>query len=301
MKLNNYYLFAIPTLIWGSTWYAIKFQLGTINPLVSVGYRFAIAGLLLLAICRILKYKFKYTVRTHFYIFLQGICLFSINYWLIYIAELSLTSGLVAVIFSLIIFLNTLFNSLILKAPLRKEVLLGGTLGVLGTIIMFSNEFVNLNFSEKGYLPFVLCFIAVILASMGNILSAYNQKNGLTVIETNALGMTYASVFTLIVAALSGSKLNFDFSSAYVISLVYLALLGSIVAFSAYLRLLGNIGPDRASYTILLIPIIAMIISTVFEDYHWQRSAIIGIVLLLAGNLIVMNKRIKIKNILLWK
>ena len=301
MKLNNYYLFAIPTLIWGSTWYAIKFQLGTVNPMVSVGYRFAIAGLLLIVICKILKLKLRYRLKTHFFIFLQGICLFGINYWLVYIAELSLTSGLVAVVFSLIIFLNALFYSIIMKAYLRKEVLIGGAMGVAGTVIMFFNEFTAFNVSGKGYGPFVICFISVILASLGNIISAYNQKKGLPVIETNALGMTYASIFTLIAAVISGAKLNFDFSPAYVMSLFYLALLGSIVAFGTYLKLLGNIGPDRASYTILLIPVIAMIVSTIFEDYHWQKSAILGIILLIAGNLIVMNKKLNIKRIALWK
>lgn len=301
MKLNNYYLFAIPTLIWGSTWYAIKFQLGTVNPLVSVGYRFVIAGLLLIVICKILKLKLKYRLKTHFFIFLQGICLFGINYWLVYIAELSLTSGLVAVVFSLIIFLNVLFYSLILKAFLRWEVLIGGALGVVGTVVIFSNEFVAFSLSGKGYGPFIICFVSVILASLGNIISAYNQKKGLPVVETNALGMTYASIFTLIVAVISGAKLSFDFSPEYIISLFYLALFGSIIAFGTYLKLLGNIGPDRSAYTILLIPVIAMIISTIFENYQWQKCAILGIILLLAGNLIVMNKNIKIKRIALWK
>jgi len=300
MKLNNSYLFAIPTLIWGSTWYAIKFQLGTVNPLLSIGYRFAIAGLILLLICKILKLNLKYPLKTHLYILLQGICLFSVNYWLIYIAEISLTSGLVAVVFSLIIFFNTLFNSLFLKAIIRKEVLIGGSLGILGTLIMFNSEFKAFNI-DNGFGPLILCFASVLLASMGNIISAYNQKEGLPVIETNALGMTYASVFTIIVALLFGADLNFDLSFSYLISLFYLALFGSIIAFSTYLKLLGNIGPDRSAYIILLIPVIAMIISSIFESYKWHKSAIIGIVFLLAGNLLVMNKGVKIKRSFLWK
>jgi drug/metabolite transporter (DMT)-like permease len=290
MRLNNFYLFIIPTFIWGSTWYAIKFQLGTVNPLLSVGYRFAISGIILLVICRILKFNLKYSLKSHFFILLQGICLFGINYWLVYFAELSLTSGLVAVVFSLIIFLNTLFNSLILKARIRKEVIVGGTLGILGTIIMFKNEFMTFSLNNNGYGPLLLCFASVWLASLGNIISAYNQRKGLPVVETNALGMTYGSIFTLLTAVISGAELNFDLSFSYIISLFYLVLFGSIIAFSTYLKLLGNIGPDRSSYAILLIPVIAMIISTIFESYNWHKSAIIGIVLLLAGNLLVMNK-----------
>lgn len=301
MKINNFFLFSIPALIWGTTWYAIKFQLGTVNPLLSVAYRFAIAGVLLLIICRILKLNLKFSLKSHFFILLQGLSLFSINYWLVYFAELNLTSGLVAIVFSLIIFLNIFFNSVILKAALRKEVLIGGILGFIGTLIVFKNEFQTFSLSDKNFYALILCLISVVLASLGNITSAYNQKKNLPVIQTNAFGMTYGAVFTFIVALIAGKEFNFVFSSSYIISLIYLALLGSIVAFGMYLKLIGNIGPDRAAYIILIVPVIAIIVSILFEDYNLHKSAIIGIVLLISGNFMAMNKRININKILQWK
>lgn len=301
MKINNFFLFSIPALIWGTTWYAIKFQLGTVNPLLSVAYRFAIAGILLLIICRILKLNLKFSLKSHFFILLQGLSLFSINYWLVYFAELNLTSGLVAIVFSLIIFLNIFFNSVILKAALRKEVLIGGILGFIGTLIVFKNEFQTFSLSDKNFYALILCLISVVLASLGNITSAYNQKKNLPVIQTNAFGMTYGAVFTFIVALIAGKEFNFDLSSSYIISLVYLALLGSIVAFGMYLKLIGNIGPDRAAYIILVVPLIAIIVSILFEDYTLHKSAIIGVALLISGNFMAMNKHININKILRWK
>jgi len=301
MKINNFFLFTIPALIWGTTWYAIKFQLGTVNPLLSVAYRFAIAGILLLIICMMLKLNMKFSLKSHFYILLQGLCLFSINYWLVYFAELNLTSGLVAIVFSLIIFLNIFFNSILLKGAVRKEVLLGGILGFAGTLIVFKNEFKTFSLSDKNFYALILCVISVILASLGNIISAYNQKKDIPVIQTNAFGMTYGSVFTFIVALIAGKEFNFDLSVSYVISLVYLALLGSVVAFGLYLKLIGNIGPDRAAYIILIVPLIAIIMSVLFEDYNLHKSAIIGIVLLIFGNMLAMNKRININKIFQWK
>lgn len=301
MKINNFFLFTIPALIWGTTWYAIKFQLGTVNPLLSIAYRFAIAGVLLLIICRILKLNLKFSLRNHFYILLQALSLFSINYWLVYFAELNLTSGLVAIVFSLMIFLNIFFNSIILKAGVRKEVLIGGILGFTGTLIVFKNEFQTFSLSDRSFYGLILSLISVVLASLGNIASAYNQKNNLPVIQTNAFGMTYGSLFTFIVALIAGKELIFDLSVSYIFSLVYLSLLGSIVAFGAYLKLIGNIGPDKAAYIILITPLIAIIMSIIFENYILHKSAIIGIVLLISGNIMAMNKRININKFLQWK
>ncbi|MFC2136611.1 DMT family transporter [Bacteroidota bacterium] len=301
MNLKNTILFIIPTLIWGSTWYAIKFQLGDVNPILSVAYRFGIAGVLLIIGCKLFKINLRFNLNQHLLILLQGAFLFSLNYMLVYFSERYLTSGLVSVLFSLIIFLNIFFNWLILKAPIKKDVFIGGIFGVTGTVLIFKNEFSSLDFSDDNFIALILGLISAILASLGNIISAYNQKKGLPVIQTNAYGMFYGSILMFIVAIISGIDFTFSTSFSYVFSLLYLAIFGSIIAFTAYLNLLGNIGPDRSAYTILVIPIIAMIISTIFEGYIWQNSAIIGILFLLAGNFMVMNKKYKIKILQQWK
>ena len=301
MNLKNTILFIIPCMIWGSTWYAIKFQLGDVNPILSVAYRFGIAGILLIFGCLLFKLNLRFSLIQHLFILLQGTFLFSLNYMLVYFAEQNLTSGLVSVIFSLIIFLNIVFNRLILKAPIKKDVLIGGIFGVTGTILIFKEEFSSLSLSDNNFYALILALISAILASLGNIISAYNQKKGLPVMQTNAFGMTYGAILMIIIALIIRTEFTISFSYPYIFSLLYLAIFGSIIAFAAYLNLLGNIGPDRSAYTILVIPLIAMIISTIFEGYIWHKSAIIGIIFLLSGNFLAMNKRYKFKILQQWK
>ncbi len=301
MKVSNFFQFIIPALIWGTTWYAIKFQLGVVNPLLSVAFRFAAAGIILLVACYIFGLNLRFPLRSHFFMLLQGLLLFSTNYWLVYIAEQHLTSGLVAIVFSLIIFMNTFFNSVILKGAVRKEVIIGGVLGVTGTLLIFRNELKVFSLSDKSFYALIISVVSVVLASLGNITSAFNQKHKLPVIQTNAFSMTYGAVYTFIVALIAGTELKFEVSAPYIISLLYLAVLGSIVAFTFYLKLIGNIGPDRASYIILTVPVIAVIVSVIFEDYHPGKSAVLGILLLISGNFLAMNKKINLNKIIKWK
>jgi len=130
----------------------------------------------------------------------------------------------------------------------------------------------------------VLSMAATLLASFGNILSARNQRHGLPVVQTNAYGMAYGTLLMLSAALIAGKPFTFDPSAPYFISLLYLALFGSVLAFGCYLTLVGNIGADRASYATLLFPIIALIISTVFEGYQWSLPAVAGVAVILAGN-----------------
>jgi drug/metabolite transporter (DMT)-like permease len=301
MKVSNFFQFIIPALIWGTTWYAIKFQLGVVNPLLSVAFRFAVAGIILLVACYLFRLNLRFPLRSHFFMLLQGLLLFSTNYWLVYIAEQHLTSGLVAIVFSLIIFMNTFFNSVILKGAVRKEVIIGGVLGVTGTLLIFRNELKVISLSDKNFYALMLSLVSVILASLGNITSAFNQKHKLPVIQTNAFSMTYGALYTFIVALIAGTELKFEVSAPYIISLLYLAVFGSIVGFTFYLKLIGNIGPDRASYIILTVPVIAVIVSVIFEDYHPGKSAALGIVLLISGNFLAMNKKINLIKIIKWK
>jgi len=136
-----------------------------------------------------------------------------------------------------------------------------------------------------------LCMAATYLASLGNIISARNQKHDLPIIQTNAYGMSYGALLMLVSAFLSGKTFCFDFSFSYVTALIYLAVFGSIVAFGCYLTLLGRIGADRAAYATLLFPIVALVISTVWEGYQWSLEAILGVALIMGGNLLMVSKK----------
>jgi drug/metabolite transporter (DMT)-like permease len=291
--LKNIILFILPALIWGSTWLVIKFQLGVVDPIVSVVYRFFLASTLLFAFCKIRGLNLNFKSKDHLYIALQGFFLFGFNYWLVYVAEQTLASGLVAVLFSLIIFLNIFIGFLFLRTPIRKPVLLGGVVGILGTLIVFHEDVFAFSFSNKTSVAFLLGLLAVLSASFGNIISARNQKNKLPVIQTNAFGMFYGALSMLVVSIGMGSTFNFDTSSSYILSMIYLIIFGSIVAFTSYLKLLGNIGADKSAYVTLVIPIIALILSSIFEGYMWNSYAIIGVSLILLGNGIILRKKNK--------
>ncbi len=133
--------------------------------------------------------------------------------------------------------------------------------------------------------------MATLLASLGNITSARNQRHGLPIVQTNAFGMGYGALAMYLVILLAGKPLALDLSVIYMGSLLYLALFGSVIAFGCYLTLVGNIGADRAAYATLLFPIVALLISTVWEGYLWTVSSAVGVALILLGNLWMLNRK----------
>ncbi|MEM9339713.1 MAG: EamA family transporter [Bacteroidota bacterium] len=290
MRLNAASLFAIPALIWGSTFYVIKFQLGSVEPGWSVSYRFILAGLMLLSYARIKGLNLKFRVRQHGWMLLQGSFLFGLNYWLAYTAEEVLISALVAVAFSSIIFMNILFGKLFLGKPINRKVFIGAIMGVLGTVLLFQRQLGAIETDDFPVFHLVVCFLSVLIASFGNITSARNQANGLPVIQTNAFGMIYGGIIMALIASFSGLTPSFDTSASYLLSLLYLAVFGSIFAFSTYLTLVGQIGADRAAYVLVVLPVIAVTLSILFEGYDLGWQVVAGILLIIGGNIIVLKK-----------
>lgn len=288
MQNATYYL--ITTLIWGSTWLAIKFQLGVVSPEVSIAYRFGLAAILLFVFSAVRRLPMRFSWRQHLFIALQGFLLFSINYFLVYVAELYLASALVAIIFSMIIITNVIFGAIFLRAPVRVRVVVGAVIGILGIILIFAPQLANFNITGEVSLGLLLAAASVLSASLGNIVSARNQRNDLPVIQTNAFGMAYGAALMLVLALFNGAPLTFDTSTSYIISLLYLALFGSVIAFGTYLTLLGRIGPDRAAYITVVFPVIALILSTLFEGITWSIGQLGGVALVLLGNVIILTK-----------
>ncbi len=290
MRINNLFLFILPALIWGSTWFVIKFQLGSVPPLYSVSYRFFLASLILLAYSKIAGLNLKFNQKQHARIALQGLLLFGLNYWLVYWSEQYLSSGLVAIFFSTLVFMNIFFSALILKTKIEPKVILGAVLGFGGTILIFYPELARMSFEGKVMEGLIVCTLSVISASLGNITSASNQKFGLPVIQTNAFGMLYGSLMMLTIALVTGANITFDTSTSYIVSLSYLVVFGSVIAFGAYLTLVGKVGASVAGYVIVAVPVIALTISYFFEDYQLTYFTVIGIILIISGNFIVLKK-----------
>jgi len=284
-------LYLLTILIWGTSWFAIKFQLGVVAPEVSLVYRFGLAALLLALFCRLTKRSFDFALRDHGFILLQAICLFSTNYLIFYHATALLTSGLIAVVFSSMMFMNMFNQALFLRRRVEPVVMLGAMLGLIGISAIFWPEIKATNASSDVTRGLLLSVLATYLASLGNIVSARNQQTGLPVIQTNAMGMGYGALVMFLYAWVLGSTFNYDFSWGYSVSLLYLAVFASILAFGAYLTLIGRIGADRAAYATVLFPIVALIISTWFEDFNWSPPALAGVGLVLLGNVLVTRRR----------
>ncbi len=291
MSTNIFFLYGATVLIWGTTWVGIKFQLGSVDPMVSVLYRFIAASVILMAYCRLANLKMRFPPKDHIFMALQGLVLFSVNYWIIYHASVHLTSGLVAVIFSSIVFLNMINGALLMGSPIRLSVVLGGGIGIVGIAIVFWPEISSFSLSDEAAFGVLLAVVSTFMTSLGNIISARHQKYELPVIQTNAYGMVYGAMIMGTVVIASGKPFNFETTFVYIGSLFYLAVFGTVIAFGCYLKLIGKIGADRAAYATMLFPIVALSISTFYEGYHWSAHNIIGMVLVLMGNGLVINKK----------
>ncbi len=283
-------LYFAAVLIWGSTWYAIKFQLGVVAPEVSLVYRFGLAALILLLFCLLTGRSLRYSARQHGFIALQGLFLFSSNYLVFYWATELLTSGIVALLFSTVILMNIMNGAIFMGNAIRPRVVLGSCFGITGIAAIFWSEVGVVENTADTWRGLWMCLIATYFASVGNILSARNQKSGIPVVQTNAWGMAYGALVMMVFAVISGASFNYDPALSYSVSLVYLAVFGSILAFGSYLTLVGRIGADKAAYAAVLFPVIALGLSTLFENYQWTLQAVFGFTLVLFGNYVVLSR-----------
>ena len=290
MVTHSASLYLTSVLIWGSTWFAIKFQLGVVAAEVSLVYRFGSAAAILLLYCLASRRQLRFSAGQHGFIALQGLFLFSGNYLVFYWATGLLTSGIVALMFSTVILMNIVNGALFLRSRVRPRVIVGAIFGIAGIAAIFWSEISGVGDNADTWRGLWMCLLATWFASLGNIISARNQRDAMPVIETNAWGMAYGSLIMTIYALFSGVPFNYDPTLAYSASLLYLSVFGSILAFGSYLTLVGRIGADKAAYAAVLFPVIALGLSTVFEDYQWTLRALFGFLLVLLGNYIVLTR-----------
>ncbi len=286
----NALLYFVVLLAWGSSWFAISFQLGDVAPQVSIVWRFLLASLLLFIWCYIRGLKLNFPWRDHANWLLLGFFLFCINYICAYFGTFYLATGLICLIFSTLT-LFTVFNGFIFfKKPIRLPILIGAVVGIGGLAIIFSNEISNTEWSldsdvTKGFLWMLL---ATFFASIGMLLSGQFQARKMPLVQRNAFSMLYGSIILIVYISLSDVSFSFDSSYSYVLSLVYLAVVASAIGFGVYLKLVGNIGADKASYVNIFTPTIALLLSTLFESYQWSWIGLIGVLLIIIGNIIVL-------------
>jgi drug/metabolite transporter (DMT)-like permease len=292
--MSNLSLYLVSVLIWGSTWIAITYQYGRVAPEVSVAYRFGLAALLLLGWCLLRGLKLRFSRREHGWLALQGALMFGLNYVCVYLAEQRIPSGLMAVIFSLLSVLNLLGARLFFGTPVPGKALWGVAIGIAGVAIICLPGAAGAIHGGNGVgtgLAFAL--VGTVAASLSNLVSQRNQRHGIPVVQGNALGMGYGAAFVALSCGLAGRPFAFDPSFRYLGSLVFLAVFGSILAFGAYLTLVGRIGAGHAGYAMVAIPVVALILSTLLEGLQWRWGLALGTALCLAGNALVLPRRAK--------
>lgn len=287
--MNNLFLYSLTVLIWGSTWIAIKYQLGSVEPMASIGHRFALSALLLLLFLSLTRQSLRLPARHHPFLLLQGLCLFCGNYYFVYNAEQVLASGLVSVVFAGIMMFNVFNAAVFLGTPISAGVVAGGLVGLAGMAAVFWPELDALNLTDASFVALLYCLAGTLLASFGNIIAARNKLHEVPLLAGNCWAMGYGATAMYLAALAAGVPIGFDPSPAYALSLLYLVVFGSIIAFWAYLTLVGNIGPGRAGYANLLFPLVALAISTALEGYQWTLLAVVGMGLVLIGNWLVMR------------
>ena len=291
--MNNFFLFVITLICWSPTWYVIKFQLGYVDPLVSVFYRFFIAAIIIFIYLIYKKKNLKFSLNHHIWFLLFGICLYSLNYVFFYLSNTYLISAFPAIVFSTIIIMNILGDSFYFKKKPSLKTLIGSTIGMIGISIIFNDEIFNFTLSNGRHVGLFLALLGTFFASTGNMVHQRNLNNNLASMPSIAYSMLYGSLVTLLITQIKGTELLFDYSFSYIASLAYLSIIGSIFAFIFYLKLLEKVGAGRAGYVGALMPVLALLISTVFENLEWQTDLIVGLPILLIGAVLVINQKIK--------
>lgn len=294
--MANLLLYLVVVLIWGTTWISVKYQIGEVHPQVSIFYRFVIASSLLFLYCFIKKKSLKFKLKDHFYLLLLGAGMFSIHCLLIYEATFFLVSAIVCLLFSCVSLFNILNSALIFKVKPQKQVLAGAFMGVLGIAFFFWDEVSQFKLSQATLYGATLAMAGSYVFSLGNIVGKRNQNAGFPFIPSAAYGMMYGSLIMFFYSLIGGVSFDISYKASYWISLLYLAIPGSIVAFLCYLRLIERIGPEKTGYTAVLFPVIALLISMGVEGYLPSYKDLIGILLIFGGNILVMVKPHTLQN-----
>lgn len=286
----NVALYSLTVGIWGTTWFAIKHQLGITPIEISIVLRFTLAAVVLLTGLLVLNKLQRLSWQDHLFCILQGACLFCFNFYAFYHATGYVTSGLVAVVFSLASVLNSANGWLWFGQRPTRRVLVGGLLGFAGVVSLFWPHLQTPAYGAGWGYGLALALLGTVLFSCGNMISVRHQRRGLRPPTTNVWSMLYGVIIMLGIVVQQQREWTFDPRPGYWVGLVYLALPGTVIGFTSYLLLVGRLGADKAGYCTVLFPVVALGLSTLMENYHWSLASVMGFGLVLLGNGVVFAK-----------
>ena len=292
--MNNLSLYLLTVLIWGSTWIAVEYQIpesgANVAAEISIFYRYVIATLVIFIWCKILKLNLKFNLRTHLVFLALGLFLFCLNYICVYVGQGYIASALMAIIFSTLSWMNILNARIFFGTRSGWRVILGAILGMAGLCLMFWPSIENISLTDATVIGGLIGLLGAYFASIGNMISQATQKRNLPVMETNAWSMFYGAILTGLISLGRGQEFTIDLSFEYITSLLYLAIFGSVIAFWAYLTLLGRIGANKAGYATIAFPVIAILLSVLFEGLDMTAPLLIGMIMVLVGNLSIIHR-----------
>ncbi len=284
--------FMLVTMIWGSTWIVITGQLGVVPPSWSVTYRFAVAAIAMFAFAAIRRERLGLEPRALAFAAVLGIAQFAFNFNFVYRAEQHITSGLVAVLFALLIVPNTLMGRLFLKTPLEGRFLAGAGIAIVGVGLMILHEYRAAALGPAAVLTGTAFTLAgVTSASTANVMQGTKIARAQSMTVMIAWAMLFGTLIDGAFAWITTGPPIIEPTAAYLGGVLYLGVIASAVTFPLYFNIIRAVGPGQAAWSSVLIPIIAMGFSTVFEDYRWAPLSIAGGAMALVGLVIAVAKR----------
>jgi drug/metabolite transporter (DMT)-like permease len=284
--------FMLVTLIWGSTWIVIKGQLGIVPPSWSVTYRFVVAAIAMFAFAAIRRERLLLDPRAMLFAVLLGIAQFTFNFNFVYRAEQHITSGLVAVLFALLIVPNTLLGRAFLRSPLETRFLAGAGIAIIGVGLMILHEYRAAALGPEAVVTGTLLTLAAVMsASTANVMQGTKIARAQPMVVMIAWAMLFGAIADAIFAWITTGPPVIEPTLPYIGGVFYLGVIASAVTFPLYFNIIRAVGPGQAAWSSVLIPIIAMGFSTAFEGYHWASLSIAGGVVALIGLVIAVAKR----------
>jgi len=284
--------FAIVTLIWGSTWIVIRDQLNVVPPSWSVSYRFLVGGVAMIIYAVIRREPLRLDARGWAFAMLLAVLQFCLNFNFVYRAEAHITSGLVAVVFGLLLIPNALLGRFLLGQHLGRQLLLGSAVAMAGVGLLFVHEArVDPNGPGEALLGIGITMLGVISASFANVLQGTETAKRYPMGTMLAAAMLLGALIDAVIAWSFTGPPIVEWRPAYFLGVLYLGVVASAIAFTLYFGVLRIIGPAKAAYSSVLVPIIAMLLSTLFEAYRWSPLAISGAALAMIGLVIALRAR----------
>ena len=294
MLKSNLILFFGALFFWSATWSIIGLTQVNIDldPTISVFIRFTVAGLIILIFVALTKRKLIFSIKDHVYFFVLGIFLYSGNYIFFYHSNVYLPSNVPATVFCLLTIFNILGEKFIFKKPITSMTLSGALLGITGIGIIFYQDFVNFDLNSGTTLGLMFALFATLSASAGNLIAIYNKRNyNIPLLQNVAFAMIYGALVTLIVSFIKGAEFYIPISNfSYLLGLAYLIIFGSIISFLCYIRFIENTSASTGGYIGVIMPILALIISMIFEDVKPDIFFLTGLPVALIGLLLILKQ-----------